>query len=451
MSDDCGCGTTDSASRQSEKDAGPRPAKGSDLANDDRRNPFAAGIDRRRLLRTSGVVGATAALAGCSGGGDGGSGDPRPTMFVFNNGDRTVSVIDTESDELLTSAFLGTTASFPANQYTTGVDADHDVLWLNVSGGVRGVDQRTLEEVASLETGYGPNYPNLTPDGDHLLVASGGTTGMAPEGDANHAIFRVDADRESDTFGEVTAEIETGYVGPCDMTLGPDGDYAFVVDVADEAVRVLSVDPFETVARVGAGEPVTEGNVLPFMCTASFDGEYLLVENGEGTLGGDPEVPREGSESLWDISDPENPEEVGKITRDDGLPGAPITSEVSPDNEAAYLLIPGEGVGVIDLERFEYETTLDVGGSSISASWGPNREKLYVPVQDANQVAVIDHASREVVETIGVGEAPTGAAAGTVRPEGDAVAQVQASLASLGITFGEMEASWCMDDHCYCG
>jgi len=452
MSDDCGCGTTETGSRSSEGGADPRPAKGSELANDDRRNPFAEGIDRRRLLKSSGAVGATAALAGCSGGGSGGGeGDAVPTMFVFNNGDRTVSVIDAESDELVASPFLGTTASFPANQYSTGIDDDHDVLWLNVSGGVRGIDQGTLEEVAFVETGYGPNYPNVTPDGDHLLIASGGTTGMEPDGDESHAIFRVDADRDSDTFGEVTAEEETGYVGPCDMTLGPDGDYAFVVDVADEAIRVLSVDPFETVARVDSGEPVTEGNVLPFMCTASFDGEYLLVENGEGTLGGEPEVPREGSESLWDISDPENPEEVGKITREDGLPGAPITSEVSPDNTAAYLLIPGEGVGVIDLESFEYETTLDVGGSSISASWGPNREKLYVPVQDANQVAVIEHASREVVETIDVGQAPTGAAAGTVRPEGDAVASVQGSLAALGITFGEMEASWCMDDHCYCG
>lgn len=314
MSDDCGCGTTDADSRPSEGAVGPRPAKGSDLANDDRRNPFAEGIDRRRLLRTSGVVGATTALAGCSGGGGGGGDgdDPQPTMFVFNNGDRTVSVIDTESDELVTSAFLGTTASFPANQYSTGIDADHDVLWLNVSGGVRGIDQRTLEEVAYVETGYGPNYPNVTPDGDHLLIASGGTTGMEPEGDENHAIFRVDADRDSDTFGEVTAQIETGYVGPCDMTLGPDGDYAFVVDVADEAIRVLTVDPFETVARVGSGEPVTEGNVLPFMCTAAFDGEYLLVENGEGTLGGDPEVPREGSESLWDISDPRTPRRSGR-------------------------------------------------------------------------------------------------------------------------------------------
>ena len=451
MSDNCGRGSNDASDEGPSRS--PRPAKGDALANDARRNPFADGVDRRRLLQASGAVGATAAVAGCSGGSGGGdSGDDAvPTMFVFNNGDRTLSVIDAESDELVTSAFLGTTASFPANQYATGAESGYDVLWLNVSGGVRAIDQRTLEELAYVETGFGPNYPNLTPDGEHLLIASGGTTGMEPEGDANHAIFRVDADRESDTFGEVTAEIETGYVGPCDMTLGPDGDYAFVVDVADEAIRVLRVDPFETVARVDAGEPVTEGNVLPFMCTASFDGELLLVENGEGTLGGDPEVPREGSESVWDVSDPENPEEVAKITRDDGLPGAPITSEVAPDNSAAYLFIPGEGVGVIDLEANEYATTLDIGGTSIAGAWGPNREKLYVPVQDANQVAVIDHANREVAATIDVGEAPTGAAAGTVRPESDAVSSVQASLASLGITFGDLEASYCMDDHCYCG
>ena len=451
MSDNCGCETTGSADAASGESS--RPRKGDELANDARQNPFADGVDRRRLLQASGTVGATAALAGCSGGGDGGDGggEAVPTMFVFNNGDTTLSVIDAESDELVTSSFLGTTASFPANQYSTGAESDHDVLWLNVAGGVRAVDQRTLEELAYIETGFGPNYPNLAPDGEHLLIASGGTTGMAPEGDANHAIFRVDANRESDTFGEVTAEIETGYVGPCDMTLGPEGDYAFVVDVADEAIRVLSVDPFETVARVDAGEPVNEGNVLPFMCTASFDGELLLVENGEGTLGGEPEVPREGSESVWDISDPENPEEIAKITRDDGLPGAPITSEVAPDNAAAYLFIPGEGVGVIDLQTNEYVTTLDVGGSSIAGAWGPNREKLYVPVQTANQVAVIDHANREVATTIDVGESPTGAAAGTVRPESDAVSSLRASLASLGITFGELEASYCMDDHCYCG
>jgi DNA-binding beta-propeller fold protein YncE len=61
-------------------------------------------------------VGATAALAGCLGDSGGGG---TPTVLVFNTGDRTVSVIDAETDELLESIFVDTTASFPANQ--TGV------------------------------------------------------------------------------------------------------------------------------------------------------------------------------------------------------------------------------------------------------------------------------------------------------------------------------------------
>ncbi len=418
--------------------------------NPNMKDPFASGVPRRRVLQTSGAVGAASALAGCIGD----DADERaPTMFVFNSGDRTVSIIDTENDELLDSFFIDTTASFPANQYTTGAENDYDIAWLNVSNGVRGFDQVSMEEVAYIETGYGPNYPNVTPDGQHLLIASGGTTGMEPDPQdpENHAIFRVDADPESESFGEITGEIETAYVGPCDMTLGPAGEYAYVVDVADETIRVVRVDPFENAALVDAGEPAGEGNVLPFMCTATFDGQYLLVENGEGELGSEPEIERVGSESVWDISDPEHPEEVAKITRDDGLPAPPITSEIDPDNEAAYLFTPGAGVTVIDLDNYEVVDTLDIGGSAIAGAWGPHREKLYVPVQDADHVAVIEHASQSVIETIDAGEAPTGALGGMARPNGDAVASVLASFSSLGVSIGEREATFCMEDHCYCG
>ena len=438
MSDDC-CEDTSSE---------PTPGE---VPNPNPTDPFDSGIDRRRLLKTSGGLGVTAALGGCLGdSGDSGN----PTMLVFNTGDRTVSVIDAETDELLDSIFIDTTASFPANQYTTGTDSDYDIAWLNVSGGVRGFDQNGLEERAFVETGYGPNYPNVTPDGEHLVIASGGTTNLPPNPDdpPNHEISRVDANPESNSFGEVTARIETDYVGPCDMTLGPDGEYAFVVDVNGETLRVVRVDPFENAALVDVGESVTDGDVLPFMCTASFDGELLLVENGEGEIGPEPDIERVGSESIWDISEPENPEELTRITRDDGLPGAPITSEVAPDTEAAYLFTPGSGVTVVDLdgERSEVTNTLDIGGTAISGAWGPNREKLYAPVQDANQVAVIEHESRSVVETVEVGEAPTGALAGTVRPEADAASRAQASLASLGLSFGQQESTFCMDEHCYC-
>lgn len=421
--------------------------------NPDRTDPFETGIGRRRILQSSSVLGTTAALSGCLSGGDGDDeGDRTPTVYVFNNGDRTLSIIDANADELVDSIFIGTTASFPANQYGTEADSEYDTLWLNVSGGVRALDQRTLDEVAHVETGFGPNYPNLTPDGEHLVVAAGGTTSMNPDPDdpEDHKLFRVDADRDSDSFGEVTDELAVGYTGPCDMTLGPDGEYAYVSDVANDTLSIIQVDPFEVATRIDVGEPAGDGNVLPFMCTVSFDGSLLLVENGEGKLGSEGE--RDGSESIWDVSDPENPTELERITRDDGLPAAPITSEIDPDNEAGYLFTPGsETVTVIDLEDRAVDSELDVGGASIAGAWGPNREKLYVPVQTANHVAVIDHARREVVETIDVGESPTGAVGGMVRPESDAAQRIQGSLANLGLVVGEQEMTFCPEDNCYCG
>ena len=80
-------------------------------------------VSRRRLLAGSAAAG-MAATAGCAGSSDdgtgGGSGDGgggSPTVFVFNTGDRTVSVIDAAADELVTTAYLGATSSFPSNQF----------------------------------------------------------------------------------------------------------------------------------------------------------------------------------------------------------------------------------------------------------------------------------------------------------------------------------------------
>jgi hypothetical protein len=424
------------------EDAGERPAERSPPVD-----PFASGVDRRRLLQASATVGA-ATLAGCSsGGGDDGGG--APTVFVFNNGDRTVSVVDAAADELVETVFVDTTASFPANQYGTS-DGEYGVLWLNVDGGVRGLDAETLAERASVETGFGANYPNLTPDTDHLVVGVGGSLSIPPEGDADHRIVRVDADPDSDSFGEITGDLSVGYTGPCDATIGPDGEYAFVPEVANDTISIVQVDPFEVVTKVDAGEPAGEGNVLPFMATAAYGGEVMLVENGEGTLGEDGQT--RGSESIWDVSDPTDPEERARITRDDGLPGLPITSEIGPEGETAYLFTPAaNGLVVVDVEGGEITTTIDLGGATIGGTWGPDREKLYAPVQDQNEVAVVSHADGEVTARVDTGEAPTGATAGMVRPQTDTSERLQASLASLGLVVGAMEPTYCPDGHCYCG
>jgi YVTN family beta-propeller protein len=152
------------------------------------------------------------------------------------------------------------------------------------------------------------------------------------------------------------------------------------------------------------------------------------------------------------VSDPTEPVERERLTRDDGLPAAPITSEVGPDSEVVYLFTAdAESVRVNDLEAGVVEGELDVGGRSISGAWGPRREKLYVPVQTANQVAVIDHANRTVATTIDAGASPTGAVAGTIRPDTDASQRLLGSLSTLGVDVGEQEMAYCPDGNCYCG
>lgn len=82
---------------------------------------------------------------------------------------------------------------------------------------------------------------------------------------------------------------------------------------------------------------------------------------------------------------------------------------------------------------------------------GPHRENPYDPVQRANHVAVIDHAQREIVQTIAAGESPAGAVGSMVRPEVAAMSGVLGSLSMLGVNVGDQEMTFCPEGNCCCG
>ena len=399
-----------------------------------------AGLSRRRLLAGSAAVGA-ATTAGCSESGD----DPqtdRPTVFVFNTGDGTVSVIDADSEEVVATRDIGATASFPSNQYAPGLTTDPaDPLWLNVGRGVRALSVGTLAQRATVETGSGANWLELTPDGAHLVVSAR---------DDAHAQFRLDADPDSDTFGEVTGRIDradeggTGDndgPGPCDVTIHPDGGYAYVPDIWGDTLTVLDVEAFEIAAQIPV-DPIGEGFARPWMGTAARDGETLLVEHDEGET---------GTESVWDVSDPADPTERVRLTADDGLGERPLTSEIGPDAETGYVFTPGsEDVTVLDLVTGEVTGRIDLGGSAFVGTWGTAHEKLYVPVRSNDEVAVIDHESGETTTRLDVGASPYGATAATVRPGDPDTSSVGAVVAQLGRQTGEIDTTYCVGE-CACG
>lgn len=401
------------------------------------------GVSRRTLLAGSATAGALA-TAGCLGGSGGSDGDAGPeTVYVFNTGDKTISVIDAAADELVTTQYLGATSSFPANQYVADYTAESgDPMWLNVDQGVRAVDAGTLSELAALETGSGANWQEVTPDGETLVVSAR---------EPVHKQFRVDADPGSDSFGDVTAEIDRSGEdgrgdkdgpGPCDITIHPDGQYAYVPDIFADKLSVVDVESFEIVEQVPV-EPATDADaVAPWMDTASPDGDTLLVENNEGD---------HGTESIWDVSDPAAPEEVTRLTAQDDLGALPLTSEIGPDSEVGYVFTANsKDVTVVDIPGREVVDRIDLGGKAFVGTWGPSYEKLYVPVQTSDEVKVIDHESGEVTATISVGSKPYGATAGTVRPEESSANNFLATASSLGIDVSEGGTSYCVGE-CACG
>ena len=362
-------------------------------------------------------------------------------MFVFNTGNKTVSIIDAESDELVRTVHLGATSSFPSNQYSPRlVDSSRRTLWLNVDGGVLGVDAESLEEVARVETGAAANWVNLSPDGEHVAVSAR---------EPAHEQLRIDADPDSERFGTVTGRIRRaeGYdgprdgPGPCDVSFGPDGRYAYVPDIFGDTVSVVAMDRFEVVAQVDV-DPALDGAdaASPYMGTVSWDGRYWVVENDEG---------EHGTVSIWDVSSPTEPAELARLTESDGLGESPLTDEIGPDSETAYVFTPGtEDVTVIDLRSREVVERIPVGGRAFVGTWGPDREKLYVPVQTSDAVKVIDHSEQAVVETVSVGPKPYGATAGAVRPRPTTTGRLQSAIASLGLLDGE--STYCIGS-CHCG
>jgi YVTN family beta-propeller protein len=421
-------------------DSGSRPTGHIGRLNPEPEDAHAAGVSRRRLLRTSAAAGIVGATAGCLGGIA--SDEGAPTVFVFNTGDRTVSIIDATTQQLVRTTHLGTTASFPSNQYAPRLtDTATDALWLNVTGGVTALDAKTLERVAHIETGSAANWLERSPSGDRVIVSAR---------EPAHKQVLIEAGETSNRFGEVTETIDraNGYdgprggPGPCDITFAPDGTFAFIPDIYASTLTVLDAKNFNVATQI-AVEPVVKGakRANPWMGTASWDGNYLVVENDEGT---------HGTESIWDVSDPTAPEEVERLTKQDNLGTSPLTNEIGPNNRTSYVFTPGtKDITIIDLDARAVEKRIDLGGRAYTGTWDPSRQYLYVPVQSSNEVKVIDHTQQIVTTTISVGSKPYGATAGQIRPALDATGTMEAAVASIGGIEGG-ETTYCIG-RCFCG
>jgi DNA-binding beta-propeller fold protein YncE len=415
------------------------------------RNADGPPVSRRGFVAGSAALGA-AATAGCSGGGDGGGSEPdtgtdaatatpeqRDAVLVFNTGEMTVSVVDAAAQEVVETTHVGFTSTFPSNQYAPDlVDSASESVWGNVDRGVRAFGPGDLAERASVDTGSGANWQELTPDGRHLLVSAR---------EPAHTQYKIDADPDSDAFGEVLGELDRSDEGgrgdndgpgPCDITIDPDGEYAFVPDLYGDTLTVLDVEAFEIETQVEVDPREGDGGApQPWMGTVDPQGERMLVEH------------RPGIETVWDVSDPTAPAEVARFDGTDGLGDGPLTSEISADGSTGYVFTRGsEDVTVVDLDALEITERIDLGGSAFTGTWDRPREFLYAPVRGENVVRVIDDTTGEVTATLDVGERPYGATALGVLPDPEPTGTAEAAASRLGLD--DEGTAYCIGE-CACG
>jgi len=356
-------------------------------------------MDRRTFLKLSAFSGSALALGQLPWAEA--QNEARKLIVVLNAGDAeagiapSFSILDPTSYELLGTFPVTQPYSFPATRW----DFKRDLLW-GWGGNDNLVATRlsTGEQIVDLPTGSSQNYTELTPDGRFVIV----TARFAD------TYLKVGADPELDDFGLVVAELKT-YRGasPCDMTMTPEGCYAYAPDRGGDTLTTLHVDAFEQASRVQVVSK-TGAPLEPYMATASPSGNVLFVENAVFQGGS-----QSGSESIFDLSNPPQPVEVARLSAQDGLGVGPITSGVSLDGRYGLVVCRDSSeLSVIDTQSLSVvESVKFPAGSNPLAGtfvFDGEGETFFVPLPGRDAVAAVKVPIFEA-ELIPVGARPMNA------------------------------------------
>ncbi|MDZ7802235.1 MAG: beta-propeller fold lactonase family protein [Trueperaceae bacterium] len=326
--------------------------------------------------------------------------DGRRDLIVVSNGgdadtEPSVSLIDPETLQVLATLPLADGFSLPATRWHfardeiwTGGPNDAVSVYRLSSGG----------KVTELVTGSSQNYTEITPDGRFVIDAAR----------FEDRYLKIVADPNDPEYGRPAAQFDT-YDGasPCDMTMTRDGRYAYVPDRGGDTLSVLRIDPFERIAVIPM-ESFTGAPLEPYMATVSPDGHYLLVENAKVEGGSET-----GSESVFDLSDPENPVEVARLTPEDGLGVGPITSEFTPDGRYGIVICRDSSeLSIIELKTASVvqSVTFPEGSNPITGTFAyrPSAETFFVPLPGRDAVAAVTLPDFQVATLIPVGARPVG-------------------------------------------
>jgi YVTN family beta-propeller protein len=336
--------------------------------------------ERARALGALGLVMLSCCTPGCHAAPSG------PRVYVSNEVDGTVSVIDPRSEEVVATIAVG------KRPRAMRLSPDGKRLYVALSGSPRGgpgVDDASLPPpdrtadgigVIDLEAQKLERVIESGPDPEVFDLLGASTLVVSNEDQAQVSI--IDLAR-----GRIRAQVPVGRE-PEGVTATPDGRLAYVTSEADNKVYI--VDP-------------TEANVVATIATGARPRSVVFSGDGARAFVADE------NDATVTVVDTARRAAIGTITLPPSPTGAarPMGTARSPDGQQIYVTT-GRGGSVVALDArtgTPARTFANVG----ARPWGvaAYANAIYTANGSSNDVSVIDVTSGKV-QRVAVGHAPWG-------------------------------------------
>ena len=296
-----------------------------------------------------------------------GAREPTHRLFVTNEEDNTVSVIDSRTHELVTTVEVG------GRPRGIGFSPDRTKVYvaLGDDNAIGVLDTQTLKLVKTIPAGSDPEAFDVHPNGRIYLSNedAGKATVLNPE------------------TGKVEAEIEVG-IEPEGVAVTPDGKKVMVTSESTNMVHVISVPEHEIVANILVG-------ARPREVAFSADGRFGYVTCEVG-----------GEVVKFDVATNKIVQRK-KLRREIRLV-KPKGIRRGPDGRFWVATGRGDLVAVLNAETLDLEKQIPVGRRVWGMAFSRDGKQLYVTNSLDGTLSLIDVAKAEEVKKIETGGMPWG-------------------------------------------
>jgi gliding motility-associated-like protein len=284
-----------------------------------------------------------------------------PLAYISNYADGTVSVINTVTNQVVTTIKVG-------NQPTgVSVAPDNETVYVadDADNAVAVINTTTNTVVKTITVGLNPPSLMVTPDGKALWVLNANSSSVSVVNTATNAIVKT---------------IPLAAI-PVNIAISKDGGKAYITDFASN-VEVISVASGAAIATIPVGQE-------PLLLAVSPNGQRVYVANYQS---GDVSVINTATNTVLET-----------ITVGSGAEGV----VVSADGSTVYITNRNSNtLSVISTVTNTVTQTIPVDQGPAGVALNAAGSLLYVENIDAQDVSVINTATNTVVSTIPVGNRP---------------------------------------------